>query len=187
MSVLVFLALAVVAFVLALFLMLRKQVSRAGQFASKDEENFKKLFEEVPLACQEIDVYGVIRLVNQKLCDLRGQPASSIVGKHYSDFVPESDRARARDEIHRKLSGEKPLAPGQQTFVRGDREVVTVQVQDVLLRDEAGAVVGLRSYELDVTERIRKEEEIWQTTGELRAIFQALPDVFLRMDPGGVI
>ena len=110
MSVLVFLALAVVAFVSALFLMLRKQVSRASQFASKDEENFKKLFEEVPLACQEIDVYGVIRLVNQKLCDLRGQPASSIVGKHYSDFVPESDRARARDEIHRKLSGEKPLA-----------------------------------------------------------------------------
>ena len=103
---------AVLAFVSALFFMLRKQAPQVGQFVSRDEENFKKLFEEVPLACQEIDVYGVIRLVNQKLCDLRGQPASSIVGKHYSDFVPESDRARARDEIHRKLSGEKPLAPG---------------------------------------------------------------------------
>ena len=187
MSFLVFLLLAGSACIWVLFLLVRRQASQATQFASKDEENFKKLFEEIPLACQEIDLDGVIRLVNQKLCDLRGLPASEIVGKHYADFVPESERERARDEIHRKLSRAKPLAPEQQTRIGVDRQVVTVQVQEVLLRDETGAFVGLRSYELDVTERISKEEEIWQTTGELRAIFQALPDVFLRMDPRGVI
>src|SRR3984893_165629 len=105
MSVLLFLFLAGLACISALFFLVRRQASQAGQFASKDEENFKKLFEEIPLACQEIDVDGVIRLVNQKLCDLRGLRASGIVGKHYADFAPESDRDRVRDEIHRKLSG----------------------------------------------------------------------------------
>jgi two-component system sensor histidine kinase/response regulator len=187
MSILEYLSLAALAIVSALALMLHRQVSQARQFARKDAEKFKKLFEEIPLASQEINRNGVIRRVNQKLCDLRGLPASRILGKHYADFGPESDRERVRNETHRKLAGEEPLAPGQQTYVRGDCDVVTVQVQEVLLRDENGAVEGLRSYELDVTERIRREEEIWQTTGELRAIFQALPDGFLRMDTGGVI
>jgi PAS domain S-box-containing protein len=187
MSVVIFLSLAAMAFISGLLLMLRKQVFQATQFASMDQENFRKLFEEIPLACQEIDLDGVIRLVNQKLCDLRGLPASGILGKHYADFAPEDEREKIRDEIHLKLTGKKPLAPGQRTCVRGNGERVTAQVLDVLLRDESGAVVGLRSYELDVTERIRKEQEIWQTTAELRAIFQALPDVFLRLDTGGLI
>src|ERR1700736_6184876 len=120
MSVLVCLSLAGLAFVSALFFMLRKQASQSSQFASKDEENFKKLFEEIPLACQEIDLDGVIRLVNQKLCDLRGLPASGILGKHYADFAPEGERESVRDEIQLKLTGKKPLAPGQRTFVRGN-------------------------------------------------------------------
>jgi two-component system sensor histidine kinase/response regulator len=187
MSVVIFLSLAAVAFILGLLVMLRKQVFQATQFASKDQENFRKLFEEIPLACQEIDLEGVIRLVNQKLCDLRGLPASGILGKYYADFAPEGERESVRDEIQLKLTGKKALAPGQRTFVRGNGELVTAQVLDVLLRDESAAIVGVRSYELDVTERIRKEQEIWQTTAELRAIFQALPDVFLRLDTGGVI
>src|ERR1700730_10415613 len=152
MSVLLFLFLAGLACISALFFLVRRQASQATQFASKDEENFKKLFEEIPLACQEIDLDGVIRLVNQKLCDLRGLPPSAILGKHYADFAPESERENVRNETHRKLTGEGPLAPGQQTWVRGDSETVTVQLQEVLLRDENGAIAGLRSYSLDVTE-----------------------------------
>src|SRR5258708_773452 len=132
MSVLVFLTLAAAVLVLGLLLMLRKQVSQATQFASQDQENFRRLFEEIPLACQEIDLDGVIRLVNQKLCDLRGLPASGILGKHYADFAPEGDRESVRDEIQLKLTGKKPLAPGQRTCVRGNGELVTAQVLDVL-------------------------------------------------------
>ena len=66
-------------------------------------------------------------------------------------------------------------------------ELVTVQAHETLLKDPDGSVVGLRSAALDVSEHLRKEEEIWQTTGELKAIFQALPDVFLRVDTDGVI
>ena len=118
MSILEYLSLAAVAFALALFLRLRRQVSQAKQLACKDEENFKKLFEEIPLACQQIDLEGVIRRVNQKLCDLRGLPASAIRGKHYADFALECDRENVRNETHRKLTGEGPLVPGQQTYIR---------------------------------------------------------------------
>ena len=184
MSAFEYLSLAALVLVSILALVLRAEAFRAKQQARKEAENFQKLFEEIPFACQEINLDGVIRRVNEKLCVLRGLRPSAILGKHYADFAHESERERVRNEAHRKLSGEEPVAPGQQTCVRLG---VTVQVQEVLLRDENGAIAGLRSYESDATERIRTEDEIWQTTGELRAIFQALPDVFLRLNTDGVI
>ena len=87
----------------------------------------------------------------------------------------------------RKLAGRLPLVPEKQTYLRKDGEIITVEVHETLLRDRHGAIVGLRSAALDVSEHIRKEEEIWQTTAELRAIFQALPDLFLRLDTAGCI
>src|SRR5207237_3064550 len=75
----------------------------------------------------------------------------------------------------------------KQTYLGKGGEIITVEVYESILRDGRGAIVGLRAVALDVSEHIRKEEEIWQTTAELRAIFQALPDLFLRLDTTGQI
>src|SRR5260370_10250966 len=187
MFVLDYLLLAVVACVLGMALWLHSQALKAKRQAQDGDKNFKGLFEEIPLACQEVDLGGVIRRVNQKMCDLRGLRASDILGKHYADLGAEGEKEKVQDKIRRKLTLQEPVVPSQQTYVRNNGEVVAVQVHEILLRDAKGAVAGLRSYALDVTERIRKEDEIWQTTEELRALFQALPDVFLRLDTAGVI
>ena len=118
---------------------------------------------------------------------MRGMPVEEILGRHYSDFSPENERERVREEIARKLAGTMQLTPCKQAYLRRTGEPVTVEVYESLLRDATGAVVGLRTVALDVTDRLHKEEEIYQTTSELRAIFQALPDVFLRIDTAGAI
>jgi two-component system sensor histidine kinase/response regulator len=187
MSLLDYICLAALAYVSFELLSLRQQRGTAKRRAAESEERFEQLFEDVPLACLEIDLEGVIRRANQKLCDLRGLGVSDIVGKPYADFAPEGDRERVAEEIRKKLSGAVPLIPGKQTFVGRDGEVVTVKAHETLLKDSDGAIVGLRSAALDVSEHLRKEEEIWQTTGELKAIFQALPDVFMRLDTDGLI
>src|SRR6202030_3961482 len=105
MSVPEYLSLAALVLVSVLALMLRAQAFRAKQQARKDAENFQTLFEEIPFACQEINLDGVIRRVNQKLCALRALRPSAILGKHYADFACESERERVRNETHRKLMG----------------------------------------------------------------------------------
>src|SRR5437762_3572923 len=174
-------------YVSALAVFLRHHATKARRRALESDARYLQLFEEDPFACQEIDLDGVIRRVNKRMCDLRGIHASNMVGKHYADFAAESDRGRVREELLLKLSGEGSLIPQKQIYFRKDGSSVTVQVHETLLRDTKGKVTGLRSSALDVTEHIRKEEEIWQTTAELRAIFQALPDKFLRLDMNGVI
>jgi two-component system sensor histidine kinase/response regulator len=187
MSLLDFLVVMALICVSILALLLRRAGIRGRRRAAAAEARYLQLFEEVPIACQETDQQGIILRVNQKFCDLRGMEASSIVGKHYADFAHKSDRDRIREEFQLKLTGQAPLAAHDQIYVRDDGRVVNLQVHETLLRDSAGNILGLRTSAVDVTEHTRKEEEIWQTTGELRAVFQALPDVFLRLDLNGVI
>ena len=187
MSILDYLGLVALVYASVLVLTLGRQGSKAKAEAIEYELRFRGLFEDVPFACQELDLNGFIRRVNRKACDLRGLTASEMVGRHYSDFAPESERSRVRDEIARKLAGTLPLETGKQAYARKEGDVVTVEVYETLLRDSSGAIGGLRVAALDVTEYLRKEEEIYQTTAELRAIFQALPDSFLRLDTSGVI
>src|SRR5260370_42146177 len=116
------------------------------------------------------------------MCDLRGLRSSDILGKHYADFADEGEKEKVQNKIRRKLTLQEPLVPSQQTYVRNNGEVVAVQVHELLLRDAKGAVAGVRSYALDVTERIRKEADIWQTTEELVGLFEPIPHVLLRLD-----
>jgi len=171
----------------ALAVLLRRDAIKARRRMAAVEARYLQFFEEVPVACQEIDLEGVIRRVNQKFCDLRGMEAASILGKHYADFAHKSDREKICEELRLKLTGQDELAAHEQIYVRDDSRVVNLQVHEKLLRDSQGNILGLRTSAVDVTEHTRKEEEIWQTTAELRAVFQALPDVFLRLDLNGVV
>src|SRR5438874_13804124 len=107
-------------YVSALAVFLRHHATKARRRALESDARYLQLFEEDPFSCQEIDLTGVIRRVNQKMCDLRGMEARSMVGKHYADFAAESDRDRVRDELKLKLSGEAPLTPQKQVFFRKD-------------------------------------------------------------------
>src|ERR1700716_3424024 len=111
MSVLEYIFLALLAYVSVMALRFYRQASSFKQLAKDDGEDSNEIFEEIPLACQEVDLDGVIRRANQKLCDLRGLQASEILGKHYADFAPDSEADRVRNETHRKLAGEATLAP----------------------------------------------------------------------------
>jgi signal transduction histidine kinase/ActR/RegA family two-component response regulator len=50
------------------------------------------------------------------------------------------------------------------------------------LRNQSGAICGLRMASIDITERKNSEETAYRTATELRALFQAFPDLFLRID-----
>ena len=49
--------------------------------ANENENRFRSLFEEAPVAYNEIDEWGVIRRVNRARCALLGYAANELVGK----------------------------------------------------------------------------------------------------------
>ncbi len=144
------------------------------------------LFDTAPVGYLDVDRKGIIKRVNRRQCKLLGLKASEVLGKHCADFVPEKERERYREEIQRRMAGQTALVPYQRQHVRADGSKVSMEVHEQLLRTKR-AVVGLRLASIDVTERKKSEDAAYQTAAELRALFQAFPDLFLRLRRDGQV
>ncbi len=145
------------------------------------------LFEVAPIGYLEIDRVGLVRRVNRSECKLRGRAASDLMGLHCAEFIPELERERYRQQLQRKMSSQTALTPYQREHSVPDGGRVTVEVHEQLLRNSSGVVVGMRMASIDVTDRKHSEDVAYRNASELRALFQAFPDLFLRLDRNGAV
>lgn len=142
----------------------RKQGEEARRLG---EERVRSLFEEAPVAYHEIDTRGFVRRVNRAECSLLGFEASEILGKHIWDFVAEEEREKSREAVGRKVTEQQALIPFQREYVRRDGARLILEIHENLIRDRNGAVAGLRSAMLDVTQRKQTEQELERRSSEI--------------------
>ena len=147
----------------------------------------RKLMSQAPIAYFELDETGRFVFANDKEAELRGVALTELIGKYCWDLESFALQPRVKEETQRKLGGEKVLMPHQRRYQRPDGRVLTIETHETLLHDAFGAIRGLRAATLDLTEPTRTQEEVRQTTSELKAIFQAFPDLFLRVDADATI
>jgi len=152
---------------------------------SWDETANDDLFETAPIGYLEIDLKGIVRRVNRRECELRKLAQREMVGQYCWDLIPPAERQRYREQIEKRLSGQAALLPYQHQYLRPDGAQVTVEIHEHKLENKYRQVVGLRLAALDVTERKKSEDHAYETAAELRALFQAFPDLFIRLDRAG--
>jgi len=133
----------------------RKQAEAA---LPESEAKFRDLFDGAPVAYHELDMDGMVRRVNRAECALLGYEAGDMLGRPIWEFISGTDREASRVTFRRKLSGERPLRPYQRCYLRRDGGDLWVEIHDVLVRDEKGEIVGIRTALVDITERKRAEE-----------------------------
>lgn len=150
-----------------------------------DESANEDLFETAPIGYLEIDLKGIVRRVNRRECELRKLAQREMIGEYCWDLLPPSERERYRDQVERRLSGQTALLPYQHQYLRPDGAEVTVEIHEHKLENQHRIMVGLRLASVDVTERKKSEDQAYETAAELRALFQAFPDLFLRIDREG--
>ncbi len=126
----------------------------------KREEVLMELFHQAPVAYHEVDSEGLIRRVNAAECALLSYSEEELLGRSPSWFVASSEREDYRLAIQRKLSGLQSAAPTEVTFVRRDGTEVLVEIYDRLALDDDGEVIGLRSAMLDITDKVKVEQEL---------------------------
>ena len=126
---------------------------QAADLMAQNEERYRLLFEQAPVAMHEIDANGIICRVNQAGCDLLGFPAEEILGRHASEFVVPEFREISLAAVRDKLSGARRLAPFERSYQSKDGRTLTMEVHETPIRDQAGAIIGLRTCMVDLTER----------------------------------
>ncbi len=143
------------------------------------------LFETAPIGYLDIDLKGVVRRVNRRECELRKLAQREMIGQYCWDLIPPAERQRYRDQIERRLTGQATLLPYQHQYLRPDGVQVTVEIHEHKIENQHRLAVGLRLASVDVTERKKSEDQAYETAAELRALFQAFPDLFLRLNREG--
>ncbi|MGH2354963.1 MAG: PAS domain S-box protein, partial [Chloroflexota bacterium] len=133
----------------------------ADEALRDSEARFRELFEFAPVGYQELDSQGRFTRVNHALCDLLGYRPDELLGRPIWEFqwAHGESAEETRRKFFEKLARAEPWHAVERVRVRKDGTLRTVWVEDQLVRDAAGRVVGLRSAQLDITERKRAEEE----------------------------
>jgi two-component system sensor histidine kinase/response regulator len=147
----------------------------------ESEERFRLLFEEAPVPYHEIDRDGVVRRVNQAECKLLGLKPDEILGRSVWQFVAAEGREASRESVERKLDGQEALTPTQRVYVRRDGTPRVVEIHDGLIRDSKGAITGMQTALLDITDRKRAEEESRQAREAAEAANRAKSEFVANM------
>ncbi len=100
-------------------------------------------------------------------------------------IMPEEDRDRANHQSEAVIaSGQDGMS--QFRWRRKDGQTVWTESYLSPMSDENGKVIGLRGVTLDITERKRAEEALWQAEERDRAILNAMPDLMFIQTRDGV-
>jgi len=153
---------------------------------TRSEAKVEELFADAPIGYLEVNREGVIQWVNQCECALRGLPKEKIVGKAYWELKNEDEREVAHQSFTKALTSDSDV-PCRDQYIRADGRVVVTYTYKHRLMDRFQEVTGIRFASVDITDSTRAEEEVAKTTQELKAIFDAFPDSFLRIDAQHVI
>jgi PAS domain S-box-containing protein len=126
---------------------------RDAEQIARNEERYRRLFEDAPVAIHEIDCEGIVRRVNQAECRLFGFTPEEIRGRHASDFTLPEFREKSREAVHEKLMGKRALATFERDYQTKDGRTLRVEVHETAVLGAGGAIEGLRSFLVDITER----------------------------------
>jgi PAS domain S-box-containing protein len=135
-----------------------------------------------------LDATGHILTWNRGAERLKGYQLDEIVGKHFSIFYPEEDKARGKPDWELEVAEAEDRFEDEGWRVRKDGSLFWANVIITALRDEQGTLVGFAKVTRDLTERRRAEETLRESELRFRLIVQSVTDYGIFMlDPAGYV
>ena len=142
----------------------RKQAEIA---LKESEKKFKELFDNAPVGYHEFDIEGRITSVNRTELEMLGCTLEERIGQFVWSSITEVEKSR--QTVLGKLAGVIPPSKNlERTYHRKDGTTFPVLIQDQLLRDPEGKIIGIRSTIQDISEPKRAEQEMTALQDQLR-------------------
>jgi PAS domain S-box-containing protein len=165
---------------------LASDVARAATLAADvkaGERRWRALLDNVELFVTEVDREGSIRYVNPYYTRVTGWAPDDVVGRRFTEIVPEADRSELQARFNENLITENGT-PTEVSFVTRDDRIRDAIWASVPLLNSAGELMGVLSVGSDVTERRKAESARDKATRELEEFKRQLEEenLFLRQE-----
>ena len=153
----------------------------------QEEERFRELFEQAPIAYHEIDSKGVIVRVNRAECQLLGYRREELLGKAVWELVESNECETSRLAVIAKFSGQFAAQRFERRYTTADGRTLELEIHEAPIHDAAGQITGMRSALLDVTEQRKGQRQLSQSEAEFRSLFNGVFEGVYRTTPDGRI
>ncbi len=148
-----------------------KERKGAEAALKESDERFRELFDNAPVGYHEFDIEGRITRVNRTELNMLGYTSQEMLGRPIWKFIMEEEKSRqsVTGKLARRIPPSKFL---RRTFRRKDGMPVLASIEEQLLRDSEGKIVGIRSTIQDITEQNRVEEALRQSEERYRTLVE---------------
>lgn len=149
--------------------------SRLGLQVKRDEHRWRSLLEDVQLFVFGTDRDGIVNFANPYYLKVCGYTAEEVVGRHFTEFLPEKDRGEMTEAFRNALQS-GPRTSLLLKLRAKDGTVRAVLLSTVLLHAPEGAVTGTMSVGADITRRLEAEEARDSVIKELEELQKKLEE-----------
>ncbi len=165
---------------------LEEKVKERTKTLKENEEKLRSIFNSSPDAIAVSDMEGNIIECNKATLDFLGHSTKDeIVGKNSLIFVAKQDQQKIKKTMKRVLD-KGPLINIEYTALNKDGYEFPAEISASAIKDHSGKPTGFVTIIEDITERKRKENELYKSETKNKAILNAIPDLMWRMNKDGV-
>jgi PAS domain S-box-containing protein len=138
-----------------------------------ERDRAQKYLDITPALVVSLDTDGIVRLMNQKGCEILEGKVEEIVGKDWFDnFVPEDIRSEVKRVFARLMAGEAEAVEYYENTVltlRGTQKIVAWH--NTILYDDEGETIGILSSGEDITERRAAQNMLRESEHRFKTMF----------------
>ncbi len=162
-------------------------LSRAGKSIS--DASFKLLVQSiVDYAIYMLDPKGVVTSWNTGAERIKGFATDEILGKHFSNFYTEEDRAAGVPKTALETARREGKYEAEGWRVRKDGTRFWASVVIDAIKDESGDLVGFAKITRDMTEKRQAQQALLEAERRFRILVQGVTDYAIFMlDPDGKV
>ena len=155
-----------------------KRENHAYEELKESENKFREIFEDAPVGYHEIDAEGRIVQMNRTELAMLGYTQDEMLGKYIWEFVDEEEAMQ--QSVLAALSGRISSSADayERTFRRKEGGTLFVLMEDRLLRDGDGEIIGIRTTIENINVQKQTEESIRESEKKYRRIFENIQDVY---------
>lgn len=137
-----------------------QQLREAHHQLEESRARYSDLYDFAPVAYCTFDRTGLVSEINLTGAAMLGTQRSRVIGKPFSVYVSEPDRAAFRSHLQRRLASPQGPEVVQLTLANSAKHPIVVQMVSAVARNHGGAIVSCRSTFTDITEQKRAEEAL---------------------------
>jgi PAS domain S-box-containing protein len=148
---------------------------RAQEALRYERDRAQRYLDVAGVAIQVIDPDQKTALINRKFREMLGYEEHEVIGRNWFEiFTPERNRGLAKALFAKLVAGKIALDKCHESPVlaRSGEERIIAWYNTTLLRDDAGAVIGVLGSGEDVTERRLMEKALVESEERYRSLFQ---------------